>query len=202
MTRAERRQNRLRVAELRRLIKRLRSARRRLLRLAALDCKRMRERARGERGGIGRQIDTAKAAAHCATGRSVALSQFSAHFGRLAREILAIQAAARRAVNPRKANRARELRHERESLAEHDVPAELLPAWRKYRHKFKATKDATGRIRTSAVEKFRDWAEENPDVIYELVAEDTDRWLAEITEAHDQAHGEQAVDVFVDGMAA
>jgi hypothetical protein len=169
------------------------------LRLAARDCKRMRERARGERRGIGRQIDTAKAAAHCATGRSVALSQFSAHFGKLAREILAIQAAARRAVNPKRAARARELRNERESLAEHDVPTELLPAWRKYRHKFKAKRGPDGRIRTSAVEVFRDWAEENPDVIYELVAEDTDRWLAEITAAHDAEHAAGAVQVFVDG---
>jgi hypothetical protein len=161
----------------------------------------MRARARVERRGVGRQIDTAKAAAHCATGRSVALSQFSAHFGRLAREILQIRAAAQRAVNPKRRARARELREERESLAEHDVPTELLPAWRKYRHKFKATKGPDGRVRTSAVEHFRDWAEENPDVIYELVAEDTDKWLAEITAAHDEHATDSAVELFVDGEA-
>jgi len=202
MTRAQRQSGKLRAAELRRLVKRLRSAKRRLLRLAATDCRRMRERARHERKGLGRQIDTAKAAAHCATGRGVALSQFSAHFGKLAREIMAIRAAAARTVDPKRRARGRELKAERESLLEHDVPPELLPAWRKYRHKFKAVKAPDGRIRTSAVEKFKDWAEENPDVVYELVSEDADHWLTEITNQYNEAHADTAVTVYVDGRQA
>jgi hypothetical protein len=195
MTKAQREANRairikrqdaqFHIRAIRSAVKKLTAARRRLLRIAAADCRKRKEEARHSRSGLYRRHDQAQAAVACSAGRTHALQQYSKHLGALVDQFALWDAVMMKTKAPRTAAQrsASVRRSESWDLERQNIPAEYLPLWDRYGKQARfAAKGHTPRW-----ERFLEWAQsdEGIEAAHQHASTDAEAYLKEmISEYH------------------
>lgn len=191
--RAKRQAARARMRDLRRAIVKLTGARRRLLRAAASECKRIKAAARHEASGVYGRKARARADLSCATDRVKALQQYGRRLGELVDEF-ALQDAvlSRTAKPPTKAQRAAGMRRaEAWDRERQNIPPEFLPLWDKYgRQKRFAPLPHAPRW-----ERFLEWAQsdEGIDETYQLAEQDAEKYIQRLAREYQRQAVAEAV---------
>lgn len=178
-----------RSKELQQSIQRLTRAKARLLRMARTECQAIRAKAK-RNTGIRRRAAAADATAVCAVSRGRALSQYGSALRKLIDELIyqrSIYGTKTRA--PRRRATKREQTQEHFNEQEASIPAELLPLWRKIGRspRFKPKRNAEGRMLADRWELFLEYAEENPEEVYDAAQGDADDYLAQMIAEYENA---------------
>lgn len=181
---------RVHMRAIRGAVKKLTAARRRLLRIAAAECRKLKAEARHRRSGLYRRGEQAQAQVACSAGRTKALQQYSKRLQELVDQFALHDAllSSTRRVRTAAQKKAAERRSEYWDFEGQNIPAELLPLWKKYgkQDRFKQTPKA------ARWERFLEWAETDEGITasHLLATQDADRYVEEMAAAY--ARGEAA----------
>jgi hypothetical protein len=168
--------DRKRLADLRAAIVEARRARRAALAAIVADCKAARVEARERAKRLREELRDARREGarslrqSCSTRRSSARAEHELELDKRRQQyaIAADEQRAERAVSdrsaPAKRRSASEARGESDEAVEANLPADLVPVWRVMKRTIRAGP------RTSRTEAFLEWAQENPDEVWSLIA--------------------------------